>query len=651
MKKIISVILLAATVFNFTACQKYLDVNTNQDAPDYVEAGLYLPGILSAYQGFYWDIRALGPLTQMMGTSSYTNFAGHYYNAGSDAAGEMWRMTYWLQGMNLENMINQSIEAEQWTLAGIGYAIKAFSWDCIAKYHADAPITQAYEPGRLAHDYDYEYTLMEKSREWAEEAIKYLEMEDNSDYGTYLSKGDLVYKGDKAKWLKFAHSVIVTDLAALTNKKDFSEKYAQDLLKHAALAMESNADNFTVARGGGGADAQFSAYNNFWGTTRQNLTNGYWQSDFIVEIMTGTVPQYDEATGDKVKLAEGKTSKRTKFELNPKQIICDTTKVAGHYDPRAAAKLSTTDGQYYNFVTAESQPEKEAERIAAIKNWVYNGSGFTSATGPNGTAPNLYGFRAATPSTTVEGSGRWIFRDDAPYIILTASEIQFEVAEVYWKLDRKTEALAAFKKGVALDMEFTGSYLNPGKAKETGKDDDDNPIYAVGGSLPGGSLIDKDTFSKLATEYLNGPYVNGLSEADFTLSHIMMQKYVALWPWGALEAWTDLRKYHYDIKYTGDYPTKGNGWDVSSVDQKWDTDPTKVYKGFYLAPAQVEDRRGSYDSRNDGSPCYRVRPRYNSEYMWNLNSLKALKPISGDADNYQCSIPWFAYPGDIPATL
>ena len=636
MKKIISVILLAATVFSFNGCQKYLDVNTNQDAPDYVEAGLYLPGILSAYQGCYWDIRALGPLTQMMGTNSYTNFANQYYTAASDAAGEMWRMTYWLQGMNLENMINQAIEAEQWTLAGIGYAIKAFSWDCIAKYHADAPVLQVFEPGRLAHDYDYEYTLMEKSREWAKAAITYLEMEDNSDYGTYLSKGDLVYKGDKAKWIKFAHSVIVSDLAALTNKKDFSEKYAEELLSHAALAIESNADNFTVARGGGGADAQFSAYNNFWGTTRQNLTNVYWQSDFIVEIMTGTVPQYDEATGDKVKLAEGKTSKRTKFELNPKQIICDTTKVAGHYDPRAAAKLSTVDCQYY-----DQMEDKEA-----IMDWVYNGSGFTGAAGPNGTAPNLYGFRAATPSTTVEGSGRWIFRDDAPYILLTASEIQFEVAEAYWKLNRKGEALAAFKKGVALDMEFTGNYLNPGKPLTDAAGNN-----VVGGGLPGGSAIAKATYNAMASDYLDGPYVNGLSEADFTLSHIMMQKFVALWPWGALEAWTDLRKYHYDINYTGDYPSKGNGWDVSSVDQKWDTDPTKVYKGFYLAPAQVENRKSAYNSRNEGSPSYRVRPRYNSEYMWNLNSLKALKPIAGDADNYQCSIPWFAYPGEIPSSL
>jgi tetratricopeptide (TPR) repeat protein len=633
MKKFISCILLVATVFSFTACEKYLDVNKNTDAPDEVEAGLYLSGILSAYQGFYWDIRALGPLSQMMGTSSYSNFAANYYTAGSDAGGEMWRMTYWLQGMNVENMINQAIENEQWTLAGIGYACKAFSWDCIAKYHVDAPVLQVFEPGRLVFDYDYEYTIMEKVREWANTAIEYLEKEDNSDYGTYLSKGDLVYNGDKAKWIKFAHSVIVTDLACLTNKKDFAEKYAQEILKHAALAIDDNASNFTVTRGGGGADAQFSAYNNFWGTYRDNLVNSYWQSDFIVEIMTGTVPLYDEVTGDKVLAAEA--SAWSKWELNPQQIISDTSKETGHYDPRVAAKLSTVDGRFYDKMT-----DKEA-----IKDWVYYGSGFTGSTGPNGTAPNMYGFRADVVNTSYEGQGRWLFRDDAPYIILTASEIQFELAEVYWKLGQKAEALAAFKKGIALDMEFTGNYLNPGKPLETSPG-----VYALGGGQPGGSLIAKATYNELADEYLAGPYVN-LSVNDLTLSHIMMQKYVALWPWGALEAWTDLRKYHFDLKYSGEYPSMNNGWTISTVDQKWDTDPTKVYKGFYLAPAQVESRRGTYNTRNEGSPCYRVRPRYNSEYMWNKKSLEALKPIGGNKDNYQCSIPWFAYPGDYPDSL
>src|SRR5690606_129157 len=128
------------------------------DAPDNVEGYLYLASILQQYQGIYWDNRAIAPLTQMMGSNSttYSAFAANYYVAGSDAGGEIWRVAYWNQGMNLENLINQSLEAEDCTLAGIGYAIKAFSWDLLTKVHGELPMKEAFVPGLLSHDYDYQ---------------------------------------------------------------------------------------------------------------------------------------------------------------------------------------------------------------------------------------------------------------------------------------------------------------------------------------------------------------------------------------------------------------------------------------------------------------------------------------------------------------
>jgi hypothetical protein len=145
--------------------------------------------------------------------------------------------------------------------------------------------------------------------------------------------------------------------------------------------------------------------------------------------------------------------------------------------------------------------------------------------------------------------------------------------------------------------------------------------------------------------------VEGLGEANLTLSHIMLQKFVALYPFGAIEAWTDQRKYHYDIVYTGDYPKMNNGWDATRlITTKPDNNPTKVFKGFYLgATKDIEFRNVAFNIDNDGSPCYRIRPRYNSEYMWNIEALELLKPIPGTAPDYQCSIPWFAYPGEYPA--
>lgn len=617
-----SIILIAVLLVGSFGCKKYLDVNKNVDAPDHVDAYLYLANIEQQYQGIYWDIRAIGPLTQMMGTSSYTTFATNYYSAGSDAGGEVWRMVYWNQGMNLENLINQSEAAGNWTLAGIGYAIKAFSWDMMTKIHGELPMKQAFVPGRLSHDYDYQDTIYQQVRDWAYKAIELLQKDDPTNYGTKISDNDFIYKGDKAKWLKFAYGVIVRNLSSLSNKKDFVAKYSQELIDAAQKSFQSSSDDATLTIAGGSQSAPFSSYNNFWGTARSNLSNSYWQHEFAVQMFTGTLPKYDETTGEKIRSG---TNPYYPYELVDKQIITDTLHdVTGHYDPRAAVKLATTTDPTYLYI---NNPD-------SVKAHKFYGSSFTSASGPIGTAPSFYGrYKSSTYSGTEnDGIGRWLYRDDAPYILMTCAELKFCLAEAYWKRNEKDKALQAFKEGVQADLDFTGKYIYPGKT----------------GLAAGGDKITKSVYNALASDYAAGPYVNQLSLADFTLSHIMMQKYVALYPWGAPEAWVDLRKYHYDIQYTGDYPADGNGWSNTMLNQKWDSDPTKVYKGFYLSPAQVEGRKGEYNDNNMGSPEYRLRPRYNSEYMWNLKSLEVLKPISGTAPNYHTSIPWFAYPAEMP---
>jgi hypothetical protein len=618
-KKIsISVILLASLLFINTSCDDYLDVNKNVDAPAYVDGYLYLAGILQQYQGIYWDVRATGGLTQMLGSTSYPNFASHYYYTGSDAGGELWRMVYWNQGMNLENLINQSLESEEWTLAGIGYAIKAFSWDQMTKYHGELILKDAFVPGLLSHRYDYQDTIYTAVRDWAYKAIELLEKEDLHSYGTKITANDYIYFGDKSKWIKFAYGVIVRNLASLSNKSDFNTAYAQELITAAGKSLATSADNATLTIAGGSASAAQSGYNNFWGTARVNLSRGYFQHEYAVQVFTGSVPAYDETTGNKTTTGDAYYP----YVLAAKQIVCDTmVSQPGHYDPRVAVKLGTTDDPTYDNMS----------NINSIKKRKYYGGSFTSTSGPIGSAPSLYG-RNASSNTTDDGKGRWLYRDDAPYILMTAAEIKFCLAEAYWKLGQKPEAFEAFKAGVRADLDMSAAYISPGTA----------------GKATGGDKITKATFVTAANEYAAGPYVDGLPLADFTLSHIMMQKWVALFPWGACEAWVDMRKYHYDIDYTGDYPSSGNGWDLSTVDQKWDSNTSKVYKGLYLTPAQVQSRRGTWNTFNEGSPCYRIRPRYNSEYMWNKPSLEGLKPISGLANNYQCSIPWFAYPGDMP---
>ena len=632
MKKIFAGIMMLAAVA-FTGCQKWLDVNKNTDTPDYVEASLYLSGIQQSMQGLYWDIRATGPLTQYMGTSSYTTFAAHRYTTGNDAGGEQWRMVYWNMGMNLENFINQSIEAEQWTLAGIGYAMKAFAWDALTKYHGDLPLDDAFVVGLLEHDYDTQDYVYEKVKEWADTAIEYLTMEDPYPYGAKLSLNDWIYGGDKAKWIKFCYAVKIRQLSSLVNKPNFVSELAPELVGYADKTFQSPADDATLAVEGGGQDAPYSAYNNFWCPRRGNLSYSYWQHRYIVQVMTGTVPAYDE-NGNKILVDNhDDVDPRYKYVLSEKQIITDTNVMAeGHYDPRVAVKLATTSDELF----------ENTDDLNVIKRHIFYGGGLTGEGSDveGEKAPTFYGRETTNNSSILDGIGRWIYREDAPYIMMTSSEVKFCIAEAYFRMGDKANALTWWKAAVADDMEFTAKYIYTGKLAENTN------------SVSGGDKISKAVFNQAAAEYLAGPFVEGVTAADLTLSHIMMQKYVALFPWGANETWVDQRKVFYDVKYTGEYPYNGNGWNRTQVDYKTDNDPTKVYQGFYLYPARVEGYKSSYSAtwNLEGAPCFRVPPRFNSEYMWNKPALRQLKPISGMTPYYQCSIPWFCYPNGYPET-
>jgi hypothetical protein len=640
MKKI-AFILLSACLLFFSACDDYLDVNNNIDAPDTVDDYLYLSGVLQTYQDIAFDLHALAPLTQMWSVNAssgnYYEYARHYNPLRVDAGAVIWRTVYFNHGMNLQNMLDGALAQEHWRLAGICYVLRAHGWDMLTKIYGEAPLRQFLDPELTSFDYDYQDVIYEQIRAWALEGIQYLEREDKSAYGSRLTANDWIYGGDASKWIKFAYAVLVRNLASLSNKSDFTTKYADDLIRYAGLSFQSAADDAMVKVSGGSQSATYSAYNNYLGTARGNLGVTYLQNDYAVQVMSGTVPVWN-ATGNRIRVdvegADEETVARAAYypyELAPTQIICDTiVTVPGHFDPRIVAKLATTSDPNYEYI---DDPD-------SIKRYKFYG--VQSITGRNSpqsvSTPHFYGRTDAVKNGTTalpnDGKGRFIFHDEAPYILATCAEIKFCLAEAYWKKGDKTNAYAAFKEGVKADLDFTKGQLRTGTK----------------GSAAGGDKITAATFQALADEYYAGPYVEGLGENNLTLSHIMMQKWAALFTWGAIEGWVDFRKYHYDIDYTGDYPALNNGWASDRlITHKAENRADRIYKGLYLNAARdIEFRNAPFNVLNGGSPMYRIRPRYNSEYVWNEPKLAVLKPIAGTADNYHCSIPWFAYPNGFP---
>lgn len=203
-----------------------------------------------------------------------------------------------------------------------------------------------------------------------------------------------------------------------------------------------------------------------------------------------------------------------------------------------------------------------------------------------GTTYNNYTY--PTPET-----GRYIFRNVAEWPIMTASEMQFIKAEALIRKGNKAAALAAYTNAISLNFDMLTSN------------------YSV--NIPSGMEITAG--SKAA--YLSNAGVVPTNPNNLTLTHVMLQKYIAMYAWGVQNVWADMRRYHYiDID-----PDTGN----------------QVYAGF-TPPS------GSYlHATNKGKLVYRARPRYNSEYLYNIPSLTSIGayPVGND---YHTLEPWFTKP-------
>ncbi len=597
MRKILISLSILLAMFS-TSCTSWLDVNKNTDSPDWVVPLLRLAPTIAAYEGICYDLRGLAPMVQFWG--GYSSYAGtygaqHYYISGSDAMGEHWRMVYWLQGQNIEDIINDGRERGEYRLAGIALAIKAYSWHQLASIHGDLIVKDAFVPGLLSHSYDNQEYAFQMVRSWARQAIAEFEKADATVYPASLATYDLIYKGDAAKWKKFAYAVLARNYIAISGK---DPKYLDSAIDCVNNSFTSTADDANIRFDATGV----SSNSNFFGVLRANLTGlVYSQSDWMVQMMTGKLPYFNTEGAQ-----EGYSSIQPindSLTLDPRTILYFGTK------DTMPALQSSIDVNTYKFVGTRP--------------------GYTPTV-------NFFGLSSSATATT-SGTGRWLFRDDAPWPLTNYAEVQFIKAEAQFRKNLKTEAYESFKNGVAASMQFCQRLIVPGTVVKNSSNKQTSVI---------GDKITAATFSTFANAYLASSHVNGLGSANLTLSHIMMQKHIANYPWN-IDAWNDLRRYHYDLLLgPNGVPVPGTSWNSSytRVYHKADSDVSRIYKGFYLPPADVITRRSAFPSQNLGSPCYRLRPRYNSEYMWNLKSLQALTPIPGNADNYGTSVVWFAIP-------
>lgn len=523
-KRVIAVLVTGLTM-GTGACKDFLDVNNNPNAPDVTSANNYLAPMLHwLATSEQFDGRFVGRYAQewVVPPATLTGTPGvwerHGYDRTSDNAAQLYRDVYWSFGLNLRDMINQSVAEQRWDLAGIGYTLRAWGWLKLTNLHGEIIIKEAFTPDQFRFPFDTQEFAYQEVQRLLDSAIVYLERTDGNLSPAYIAVGDKIYNGDRVKWAKFAWGLKAMALNHFSNKTTYD---ANAVIAAVDKSFSSNADDalFPYPK----QSATPSDDRNFWDPARANL-GSFRQTTFIVGLMDGS--QYPAAV-----------------------------------DPRMSRMLAPdSTGAYRGIDRMQGFGTVTRERP-----W------------------NLWGTGAGTGSPPAGTQGRYLFDERIKFPIMTYAQLQFVKAEAALRKGDQATARQAYINGINAHIDF---------------------VNARNAEI-GSPALTQITASERAAFLANPSIV----PATLTLSHILGQKYIAQWAWSHVELWMDLRRYH----YTDFDPASG----------------TQVFRGFALPT--------TYDPDNNNKPVYRIRPRFNSDYVWNSEELAK---IGGLALDYHTKIMW-----------
>ncbi|RXK61867.1 SusD/RagB family nutrient-binding outer membrane lipoprotein [Lacibacter luteus] len=545
-KKLLHILLLSAVLINATSCKKYLDINSDPDTPQQPDVSSVFPAMLAAIpRGTQYDARYVSKYIQNFAQNAAANawdLHGHQnYPNPSDIGGDIWRQCYYGLGANLNYIIDNGKRKGQWDYVGAAYALKAMMFQMCTDEYGEIIYTEAFKENTSMFKYDDQQVVYKGIDSLCKLALNYLQRTDLSPSNSLLVRGDYIYDGSNAKWIKFVNGLLAKNFHRMTNKSSY---LADSVIYYVDRSFANTQEDFVVP-----FDATKNDDSNFFGTYRDNLSS-FRQTKMIVQLLDGTT-----FTG---------TTLGINRDPRLRHMLC------------ASNDTTNGNGGYYGLEPGLADP---------------NGS-----TSPKRVAAPFGDSIYANPSASRfdPSRGKYLFRDKAVSPVMTYSELQFMKAEAAYKKAGGPDATAyqAYLNGINGHFDFINRAVYPRS---------NVPIY---------NTVTISTAQRNA--YLVSANVKQ-SAAALTLTDIMLQKYIALWGWGFTETWVDMRRYH----YTDLDPVTG----------------TVVYKGF-ITPAAIP-------ATNNGKLATRIRPRYNSEYVWNLDELIR---IGGTAVDYHTKEMWFSLP-------
>ena len=272
-----------------TACEKFLDVNDNPNNPVVSTPNFLLPGIIAnGIQTQMFTALRASFITQYAVSRTANSGGNDQYFFTNANSTNTFNFSYFQSGGNIPGMVKAAEAEGSPYYVGAGKIMQAVILAHATDMLGDIPYSEAYQGGaNFTPKYDPQpqiyAAINQLCDEGALEMAKPASAQNRPFYSTNPSEsGDILYKGDPAKWVRLAFALKARQAQHLTKKATYDPKAVLDLC---AKAFRSSADdaqiNFQVAV------APLVNTTNIFGVTRSNFGAATFSSN-VAKYLNGT---------------------------------------------------------------------------------------------------------------------------------------------------------------------------------------------------------------------------------------------------------------------------------------------------------------------------------------------------------------------------
>lgn len=592
-----------------TGCVDILDDNENPDKASQISAEAGLPVIIYyAAQTNYDHAEYNIYLSQCLTTTGKTQTGSYGYKNGWEFLTmnrhPQWRRHYYDIGANVRELYDNADKVGSPNYKLIGRAIMLMSMQMTTDAFGDMPRSNAYESNSPTYDSQasiYEYMLSEADQLIAD--FNNPEFTAAAGNRTISIDQDRVYGGDLSMWKGLVYAIKARLLLRNVPNIDTSAKTLQSIYDAAAEAIKIwqsnpvygtffgyepryNFDGGTAQKNCPWSDAQPNI--NSW-ESRANLLTDAVPSKFFLADCMGAFNQSD--------------ANRSGSFVNRRGYADD---------PRASLLFKPRTG-----------PISTTSSAASIKlRWLENNIGVPSTDFKAANYPDLY-------------AGAYAGSIDAYVPLFTMEELYFIQAEAKYWMGEKTEACRLAKEATRYNIvrhleAFQKKYpeiMYPGNVTASGYqklDPQDKEGFERSekywAACVDAFLDDKNTTDLpsvkiygVTSDNTPGNHHWYFNESSYTLSDLMIQKYIAMYM--QPEQWTDMRRYHYSNNRNS-YGIGGNNEIIYPTLRR----PYNLYAPYWIDGLTESEKENTWIERINYDP--ETEEKYNRTELERLGAYK-----------------------------